>query len=137
MKIISSMMFTSDEQIIAVRGVLESPIDWRIVISRLFITVTTIPNKITAKYLYESSKISSGVFKNVSILLSKETHTTVKAIPNVILSFLAALMYAFSIAISFFPKLWAKVMPNPLVIPTTNPSIRKLSVPVAPTAASA
>ncbi len=28
-------------------------------------------------------------------------------------------------------------MPNPLVIPTTNPSIRKLSVPVAPTAASA
>jgi len=82
MKIISSMMFTSDEQIIAVSGVLESPIDWRIVISRLFITVTTIPNKITAKYLYESSKISSGVFKNVSILLSKETHTTVKAIPN-------------------------------------------------------
>ena len=109
----------------------------RILDNRLYNTLQAIPAQMIIMYSFVISKISSGVFITRSRLSMLAILTAVITIVT-ITDRMAALPILLRIpSRSPAPKRCAVSTVNPVVSPWVNPRIRKLTDPVAPTAANA
>ena len=109
----------------------------RILDNRLYNTLQAIPAQMIIMYSFVISKISSGVFITRSRLSMLAILTAVITIVT-ITDRMAALPILLRIpSRSPAPKRCAVSTVNPVVSPCVNPKIRKLTDPVAPTAANA
>ena len=118
-------------------GVLLSPTA-RIIFEHISNNVIAgIPQSIVIMYIYASEKISSGVFKRRSRLFKKQILKVIKTAVITALNSIPQAKLRRTPRSSPAPKRWAVRMDAPCVKPIINPSIKKLMLPVLPTAASA